>query len=141
MMAEIRLVFDHALRVTRVNTTQGQVLRPMMQIRLSYNSSSIDLDAMVDTGADFSTFYSGIAASLDIPECEMIPDALIAQKQGVQAWFCPIVIDVLGRRFDCRACFIDNPEWPPVIGRDTVFSRFKFGFRQSVGQFYISSSP
>lgn len=140
-MAEIRLVFDHAQRLTRVSTTQGQALRPILPVRLSYNGNSIDLDAMVDTGADFSTFYKGIAASLGIPDNELIRDEVMTIKQGVQAWYCPIIINFLGRRFDCRACFVDNPEWLPVIGRETIFSRLKFGFRQSVGQFYIAFSP
>lgn len=141
MMAEIRLVFDHTQRLTRVSTTQGQVLRPMLPVRLTYNGNSIDLDAMVDTGADFTTFYKGLAVSLGIPHEQMMLDNVTTLRQGVPAWFCPIGIDFLGKHFDCRACFVDNPEWLPVIGRETIFSRLKFGFRQSLGQFYISFSP
>lgn len=140
-MAEIRLVFNHAQRLTRVSTTQGPVQRPMLSVRLSYNGNSIDIDAMVDTGADFSTFCKGVAASLGIPNDQMILDELTTYQKGVPAWFCPIGIDFLGKHFDCRACFIDNPEWPPVIGRETIFSKLKFGFRQSVNHFYISFSP
>lgn len=140
-MAEIKLAFDQTLKLTPVDTTQGWCLRPMVPVRLSYNENSIDLDAMVDTGADFSTFPMPIAESLGIPEDELIWGALITLKKGDSTRFYPIDISFLGKSFNCRACFIDNPEWIPVIGRDTIFSRLKFAFRQSIGQFYISLSP
>ena len=140
-MAEIKLAFDQTLKLTPLDTTQGRCLRPMLPVRLSYNENSIDLDAMVDTGADFSHFPNYIAQSLGIPEDELIPDTVITLKKGDSAWFCPIGISFLGKTFNCRACFIDNRDFPAVIGRDTIFSRLKFAFRQSIGQFYISLSP
>lgn len=145
MMDEIRLFFDTVHKMTPVRIMQGQVLRqvlrPMLLVRLSYDQTALELYAMVDTGADFSTFHRGIATSLGIPDARMIPVKIRTLSQGVGAWFCPIGIDFQGKNFVCPAYFVDNPEWPPVIGRDVIFSRLKFAFRQSVGEFYISFSP
>lgn len=140
-MADIQLVFDHAHNLKPFNTTQGKVLRPMLSVRLTYNGNSIDVDAIVDTGADFSTFHKGVATVLGIPDKQMIPDRATMLKGKVPTWYCPIGIDFLGKHFDCLAGFVDNPEWAPAIGRETIFSGLKFAFRQSQGQFYISSSP
>ena len=140
-MADIQLVFDHALNLTLFNTTQGKVLRPMLPVRLTYNGTSIDVDAIVDTGADFPTFYKGVATSLGIPDKQMKSDRATMLKGRVPTWYCPIGIDFLGKHFDCLAGFVDNPEWPAAIGRETIFSILKFAFRESQGQFYISSLP
>ncbi len=140
-MAEIQLVFDHAYNLTSYRTTLGDVLRPMVSIRLTYNGTSLDVDAMVDTGADFSMFHKDVATSLCIPDKQMKLDGATTLRGKVPVWYCPIGIDVLGKHFDCLAAFVDNPEWIPTIGRATIFSMLKFGFRQSEGQFYISSSP
>lgn len=140
-MSDIRLIFDHAHNLTRLSTRQGYVLRPMLPVRLTYNGKSLDVDAMVDTGADFSTFSKDVAISLDIPDSQMMLDNLTTLGGIAPAWYCPIGIDFLGKHFDCRACFLDNPQCLSVIGREVIFSSLKFAFRQSQGQFYISSSP
>lgn len=70
-MADIQLVFDHAHNLKPFNTTHGYVMRPMLPVRLTYNGISLDVDAMVDTGADFSTFSKKVAISLGILDSQM----------------------------------------------------------------------
>lgn len=139
--SEERLTFEHIFKLTAVNTTQGKCYRPLLTIRISYGEKAIDLEAMVDTGADFSTFNKDVAKSLHIPEEQLILDHTTTLEGKTPMWYCPITITLLGHSYQCRAAFIDNPDWPPVIGRDTVFSRAQFAFRQSINRFYVSSKP
>lgn len=138
---EIRLIFHRSLRFTSVATTQGTCLRPLLPVRLSYNNRAVDVDAIVDTGADFSTFDRKIAKSLDIPDEQLILDEGTTLEGMVRMWYCPITISFMGRSYECRAAFINNPKWLPVLGRDTIFSRLQFAFRQSIRQFYLSFTP
>lgn len=110
-------------------------------MRLSYNNRAVDVDALVDTGADFSTFDRKIAKSLDIPDEQLMLDEGSTLRGMVRMWYCPITISFMGRSYECRAAFINNPKWPPVLGRDTIFSRLQFAFRQSIRQFYLSFTP
>ena len=135
------MVFEQVFKLTAVNTTQGKCYRPLLTIGISYGEKAIDLDAMVDTGADFSTFNRDVAKSLDIPEEQLILDNATTSAGKTPTWYSPITITILGNSYECRAAFIDNPDWPPVIGRDTVFSRTQFAFRQSMNTFYVSAKP
>lgn len=138
-MNEIRLIFHYAFKLTPFSTSQGTCFRPCLLVKLSYDTNAIELNCMVDTGADFSMFDLVVAEALGIPSKELILDKASVQEGEVPVWFCPITVTVLGISFSCRAAFIKNPKWPPVLGRDTVFSKFQFAFRQSVRQFYASS--
>jgi hypothetical protein len=141
MQTEIRLTFQHLIRFTPVSTQQGTCLRPILPIRLTYGSKSIDVNALIDTGADFSTFDKGIARSLEIPDDQLILDQINTIGGMTKTWYCPLTIIIMGKSFNCRCAFVDNPSWPPVIGRDTIFSRMQFAFRQSLRQFYFSFQP
>ena len=139
--SEIRLSFQRSARFTPVKTTQGECLRPILPIRLSYGSKSVDLNAIVDTGADFSTFQMGVAKSLDIPDDQLILDNGTTLSGRTKMWYCPITISLIGKSYECRAAFVDNPDWLNVIGRDTIFSKMQFAFRQSIRQFYLALQP
>ncbi len=139
--SEASLTFENIFKLKAVYTNQGMCYRPLLTIRISYGEEAIDLEAMIDTGADFSTFDKGVAKSLHIPEEQLIIDDMTTLKGKTTTWYCPITITFLGHSYQCRAAFIDNPDWPPVIGRDTVFSRAQFAFRQSINRFYVSTKP
>ncbi|MBI2907870.1 MAG: hypothetical protein HYX92_09465 [Chloroflexi bacterium] len=138
-MSEIKLVFHHAFKLTPCQTSQGTCFRPLLPVRLSYNASVLDLNCMIDTGADFSMFDYGVAEALGIPVTGLMLDRATTREGEIRAWYCPVTITLLGVSLGCRVAFINNPKWPPVLGRDTVFSKFQFAFRQSVRQFYASS--
>jgi hypothetical protein len=139
--SEATLTFEHIFKLTTIDTTQGKCYRPLLTIRISYGEQAIDVDAMVDTGADFSTFNKGVAKSLHIPDDQLILDDGTTLEGRTPMWYCPITITLLGHSYQCRAAFIDNPDWHPVIGRDTLFSRAQFAFRQSINRFYVSNKP
>lgn len=118
-------------------------LRPVLLVRLGYGSKLVETDAMIDTGADYSAFPRSVATDLGIPDYELIPtpDEWVTSKGSVSAWYCTITITLADCSFDCRVLFLDVPGWDSVIGREPVFSQFKFAFRQSIGEFYISLRP
>lgn len=139
--SEIRLTFQRSARFTPVRTAQGMCLRPILPIRLSYGGKSVDVNAMVDTGADFSTFDIRVAKSLDIPDDQLMLDSGTTLTGATKMWYCPITISLMGRSYECRAAFVNNPDWLNVIGRDTIFSKMQFAFRQSIRQFYVALQP
>jgi hypothetical protein len=141
MMSKISITFDQTHKLKPINTSIGKVWRAILPIRLSYNNSSIDIEAMIDTGADFSTFSKDIAIGLGIPDDQMSKEITDFVSESKDTSYCIIQISLLGRQYDCQACFVENPKIPALIGRDTIFSKLQFAFRQSVHEFYVSLTP
>jgi len=141
MPGNTKLDFEYSYKLNPLKTLQGSTLRPMLPIRLCYQDEQLDINAMVDTGADLSMFQLDIARALKIPDDQLRQDKFILAAGKTDAWLFPLDIVVQGVQINCRCAFIDNPDWPNVLGRDTVFDKMKFAFRQGVRQFYLSFSP
>jgi hypothetical protein len=141
MQGAVKLDFEYAYKLTQFNTSQGSYFRPVLPVRLCYQNEQIDTDAMVDTGADISMFQLDIARALNIPDDQLRKDKFILAIGTVDAWLFPLHIIVQGTLINCRCAFVDNPKWPNVLGRETIFSKMKFAFRQEARQFYLSFSP
>ena len=141
MTGSIRLDFEHSHKVTEVNTNLGITYRPTLPVRLSYNEAKVDLDVILDSGADISMFQLDVAKILGIPNDLLIANPFELATGQVNGWLFPIDITICERTYSCRCAFIDNSKWLNVLGRETIFEKMKFAFRQGVRQFYFSSSP
>ena len=103
-----------------------------MRVRLSHGGTRTpEFLALLDSGADLSMFHADLAVYLgiDLATCQTAQSGGIG---GVVATFiCPIQLEV--ERSSFRAEVMFSAQIPPTVallGRHSVFERFRFGFDQ-----------
>lgn len=102
----------------------------MLSVRLGYASAtSPEIYAIVDSGADVSTFHVDVArlVGIDLAVCRRAAMEGVGGPTAVFA--CPVELEVEGRRFAAEVHF-SSAIHPTValLGRHDVFRQFQFGF-------------
>jgi hypothetical protein len=125
-------IVDYRTVYPYVQTATSPIARPMLLIAVRHAPHpAVPLVALVDSGADVSTFHLDIAAQLriDLGTCR------VSGVRGVggqaQAYSAPVELDVEGRRFVAEVRFTSGvPLTLALLGRHDVFEQFQFGFDQ-----------
>jgi len=123
---------DYRSAYPYIQTVVSPVARPMLLIAVrNAPHRRLPLVALVDSGADVSTFHLDIAMQIgiDLGACR------VAGVRGVggstQAYIAPVELEVEGRRFSADVRFTSGvPSMVALLGRSDVFERFQFGFDQ-----------
>jgi hypothetical protein len=104
--------------------------RPMLGVRLIHGTiASPELFAIVDSGADVSTFHADVAGlvGLDLGVCRRAATEGVGGATAV--FVCPIELEVAGRRFAAEVHFSSAiHSTVALLGRHDVFRQFQFGF-------------
>ena len=117
------------------------ILRPVVPIRITYGGLSTDRFALVDSGADISTFPKTIARILGIDLSRLTPDRSTGTAGKVKTWYCQCDITVEGITQRCDVAIVNKKVLPYLLGRDPFFKLLQIGFRESRGEFYLLLSP
>ena len=118
-----------------LGTTQG-VARPMLSVRIAQRGgATYELVALVDSGADASTFHIDVAhlIGIDLDRCR--PVRLRGVSGATEACACAVDLEVEGLRFPVDARFV--PEPVALLGRHDVFLYFQFAFDQRAHELLI----
>jgi hypothetical protein len=96
---------------------------------ITATSTTPELFAIVDSGADVSTFHADVAglAGIDLGTCRRAAAEGIGGSTAVFA--CQVKLEVEGRRFVAEVHF-SSAIHPTIalLGRHDVFRQFQFGF-------------
>lgn len=111
---------------------------PEIRITLRNKKSTLDVYALVDSGADFCTFptFMGTKIGLDI---KSVPVSKMKGLGGeVDTWYRDIEIIVRGNMLKVKAAFVDNlPK--AILGRSGFFEEYKVIFSHS--EKYVEIKP
>lgn len=108
----------------------------MLRVRISLpGGRGHEVMALVDSGADASTFHVDVARliGIDLDGCR--PVRLRGVSGATVAYACPVEIEVEGLRFPIEARFV--PEPVALLGRHDVFLYFQFAFDQRAHELLI----
>jgi len=119
----------------------GNILRPLVPVRIAYGGLSTDRFALVDSGADISTFPKTIARILGIDLSRLTPDRSTGTAGKVKTWYCQCDITVEGITRRCDVAIVNRKVPLYLLGRDPFFKLLQIGFRESRVEFYLSLSP
>lgn len=103
--------------------------RPMIRVRLHHRETvTLPFLALVDSGADVSTFHVSLAQDLGIDLSTCRPVAMRGVGGRVEAHACEVEIEMVARRFPAEVRFV--PSIVSLLGRHDVFMQFRFAFDQ-----------
>ena len=111
-------------------TDYGIVHRPYIEVSLKYRRRSVFVLSMVDSGADFSTFATGIGEllGLNVKSGEM-REVVGIGKKPIPVFLHTIRLCVDKHEFKFIAGFGDD--LPPILGQEGFFEYFDVGFSYS----------
>ena len=126
-------------KARRYQVPGSGVPTPMLLVRLRCPPNETpQFLAIVDSGADVSTFHVSVAKQLgiDLSSCHVVTTQTASGTST--AYVCPVQIEVESRRFQASVHF--NPDLPSTIallGREDVFRQFLFGFDQRASHLLV----
>jgi len=120
---------------------------PVVPIRLNNRGRVADTVAMIDTGADVCLFHSKWAQKVGLRLKAGRLDVIggIEGGPGIECYVHRITLMVgyAGKKIRCEVAFseeIGEDIEDQLIGREIVFDRMRFAFRQGQSTFYVGHS-
>ena len=133
-----RVRYTHWGRATTLTTQAGTVSRPLAILRIHTQYGPIDMQGLIDSGADYVTFTQQIADGLGINYRSGPQIQLMGFTGTGVAYQCTAKLEILGlptpnRPINCNVLVTDS-QWPfPLIGRDPWFDLHQVGFNSAKG--------
>jgi predicted aspartyl protease len=130
-----RVDFEHEFQYREL----GQDLFfPALDVTLIGPAGEEDLIAIIDTGAKYCLFSGLRAASIGIDLASGRREILSGLAGQLTAWMHQISLEILGTRFHCEVAFSEQDIPRELLGRHTLFTQVRLGFREgiSIGYFH-----
>ena len=115
-----------------------KLLRPIIPVSLNINKLSVRYEALIDSGADFSIFPTGIANRLGI-NLSPLKKIYFSSATGemVAGLISHIFLDIGGGNFETKIVFADLPGNIGILGQYGLFDKFKVNFDLKSGEIEI----
>jgi hypothetical protein len=136
--------FNHTVKFYNVrNRSLGL---PLVQVDIiPQNKKPFSLSLLFDTGADITILRADLYPSLGLNSWD---EGTAVQIDGIGGrtthYRYDTTIELFGKVIDCPihlARLAPNPLFSGLLGRETVFKEFGFGFWESLHELYISTNP
>ncbi len=119
---------------------------PLIQTTfITPEGSRISLSLLFDTGADITTLSSEFYHIFGLTSWDQGQRVDVAVAGGViDAYQYPATIEVFGKIIDCPIQLIQMPPHPllhGLLGRDTIFNEFGFGFWENSKELFVTTDP
>lgn len=121
---------------------------PLIEVNLLRpDGSRVGLSLLFDTGASVTTLRSDLYHLLDVPSWDSGVPQQVATAGGaasVQAYRYQVNLELLGKTVQCPVHLQElpqNPLYSGLLGRDTIFQHFGFGFWESSSELYATLNP
>ena len=138
--------FEHSLRFTRI-PSGGQIYwLPIVSVGLIRPTNSVSLALLFDTGASVTTLRADLYPLLGLNSWDQGVKVKVAGVGGLTSNYrYNVTLEVFGKQIDCPIHLADrlqkNPYYSGLLGRDTIFKEFGFGFWESLHELYITKNP
>jgi hypothetical protein len=141
--------FEQIIRFyeVRPDPNKPSIWLPLVDVTLiTHTNSRINLPLLFDTGASVTTLRADLYSILGLQSWDQGVRSDTATGGGVRTVYqYTCTLEVLGKVIACPVQLSDglpyNPLFVGLLGRDTVFNEFGFGFWESTHELYITGNP
>jgi len=127
--------FDYLKQPNFSNPNQPWVSRPVIPVKLSRNGKSVQVYALLDSGADSSLFHVSLANELGIDLRSGSHQNFfgISGGAGIDASIHKIRIQVIGDPdpFEIEVGFTDSPGVGAILGQRGFFDHYQVRFERA----------
>src|SRR5947209_4806428 len=107
-------------------------LFPAVVVTLIGPEGEEDLLPIIDTGAYYCFFNGKRATAIGLDLTAGRRENLIGLAGSLTAWIHQVDLEILGTRFRCEVAFSEYDISRELLGRHTLFTQVRFGFREGV---------
>jgi len=139
--------FERVVRFFEYQIPNGQLISlPLVEVTfITSNNSRILFSLLFDTGASVTTLRSDLYYILGLNSWDQGQRIDAATASGVvNAYQYAGTLEIFGKIIDCPINLMQmppNPLFNGLLGRDTVFNEFGFGFWENTKELYVTTSP
>src|SRR5579859_6208199 len=113
----------------KIRTDIGIIPYPLITVKLFAKKQLIDIDFVVDTGADITTLPKYLASELSIDLTKLERGSSQGIGEGrIQTWETKIKIIIGNLDLKIRCSFVSSNKIPPLLGKLDIFDRFNLYF-------------
>ena len=130
----------------RLGQNQPSIWLPLVNVTLITQTGRVDLSLLFDTGASVTTLRADMYPLLGLQSWDQGQSVQTSTGGGVRIVYqYTATIEVFGKMITCPIHLNDqlppNPIYVGVLGRDTVFNEFGFGFWERTHELYVTENP
>lgn len=138
--------FEHILRFFECLVNGRSIWLPLVSVTLiTPTQNRVSLSLLFDTGASVTTLRADLYPMLGLQSWDQGQRVEIATVGGLAvAYQYTYSLEILGKTMECPihlAQIPPNPLFNGLLGRDTIFEQFGFGFWESVHELYATNTP
>jgi hypothetical protein len=116
---------------------------PLLKVRLSYQDQYINVNALVDSGANASLFHSSIAEALGIDLTSGMEQEFFGiSGHPIKSYFHLVKLQIFGSNesVELAVAFTDSPGVGALLGQADFFQHHKITFERYKEQMEIKSA-
>lgn len=139
--------FERIVRFFEYQIPNGKLIwLPLVEVTfITPTNSRIFLPLLFDTGADVTTLRSDLYPILGLNSWDQGLRVGVAGIGGsTEAYKYTATLEIFGKIISCPIHLVQmttNPFFHGLLGRDTVFNEFGFGFWENTKELYVTTSP
>jgi hypothetical protein len=138
--------FERTLRFYEHQNPDGSVVYlSLVDVILITQTGRISLSLIFDTGASVTTLRRDLYPLLGLSSWDQGQAVPVSTANGnVYAYQYRATFEIFDKIIDCPVQLLNipqNPLYHGLLGRDTVFNEFGFGFWESTHELYVTSTP
>jgi hypothetical protein len=139
--------FERVLRfIERYDQNGNSISFPVIAITLiTPQGNQIGLSLLFDTGASVTTLRADLYPMLGLQSWDQGERVDTDTASGrVNAYKYRATLEIFGKLIDCPIHLMQmppNPLFHGLLGRDTIFNEFGFGFWESTHELYVTANP
>jgi hypothetical protein len=138
--------FDLTIQFYQTNVGGRLIKLPLVQVNLIRpNGSSVALPLLFDTGASVTTLRADHYSLLGLNSWDEGQAINVGTAGGTAINYqYQATLEVFGKRISCPINLAQIPLHPlfsGLLGRDTIFEQFGFGFWEKDNELYITGDP
>ncbi len=124
----------------------GEVIYlPLVEVTIITTNSTTTHPLMFDTGARKTILNSNLFPILGLSSWDEGEQVLVAGVGGSQVGYqYTATLEIFEKVVTCPIILLqlpDNPLYQGLLGRDTIFDEFGFGFWESARELYVTKNP
>ncbi len=105
---------------------------PILDVTLVGPAGEDGLLAIIDTGAKYCLFNGLRAKAVGLELGNGRLEILSGLAGNLQARIHPVALEIFGTRFQCEVAFSEQEIRRELLGRHTLFTQTRFGFREGM---------
>jgi len=138
--------FDQSIKFYEIHQSGKSEWVPIVEVALLvFGGRRITLPLLFDTGASITSLRADLFPILGLQSWDQGEQINTATANGIATVYkYTATFEVFGKIINCPVILCQLPQNPlfcGLLGRDTIFNEFGFGFWESTHELYVTTNP